>query len=1022
MKRYLYILLLSLLSLPMAGQVVYQCDFEDGDERMKWSMNTGKNPTLISRLENKWYIDYSGNHGETGRYGLFISNDGTHATFTNHNAAIVYAYREIELLPGTYSVSFDWRSNSSALSGEGIYVCIVPMADESVSINSAAQTVPEWVSRYALNTTVLGGKATWQMHYAEFHALESYGNNKYRLLVAWYQNATNISSPPSGMVDNIIILGEDKCEAPSNLSYSLDAQALHLSWTGNADYYDVKVYDYNEDRWQIFDPVVGKRLDIGNLTEGVHDIFIRAHCGAKISEYVLFKPFYYRKGNRCIEYLALDDQTNCRCYTGSYTNQRESLRRVSFSDLFHSNVYSGDAAPLFSLHIMPDEFDPYTDNMLRTKPVGAVASVRLGRFNPTFGACTEYNYTVPDGDHSILMLRYAVVLPNPHPNNDPPANPKFKLEVLANNKPIHDSCGIADFMASYGESASWNTSQNAGQAVYWKDWTEIAINLREYVGQKITVRLMTTGCSMSEHGGYAYYTLECEDGALTGINCGDIPTTQFVAPSGFDYAWYLPDNPGNILGRERVFDVDPMDTLTYNVDVISKTNSHCYYTLDATAIPRYPVAEATAEKTDDRCENIIVFHQTCHVKYKNQITEQEWHTDRPVERIVWDFGDGSKPLVTLNEYVTHTYPRDGGQYTATVTASIVDGLCEVQQEIPVTLQKIGIVPIVVHADVCEGDCYRYNGNYYCNSYIDTVYYQSAGGCDSTVIFDIIMHERNFEAAAELCEGGEYVFGGRALTESGVYTHTFTSSLGCDSVVTLTLEVEPKLIVAVDGAVSVCADDSVLNVPVLVEQGRLDSVYIRFGADGVMAGFEPSYAFGGEDEIQIELPDSVMPGSYDAVMQLGTPRCPAPDVPLTVEVQYPSAIIAQKDGFIALLNADYNGGYEFSSYQWYKDGQLIPGAQQSYIIVSESDLGAQYSVLLTRTGDGVTVAACPITYTAGVLAVDNVWEATEGAWTLYDVTGRVVTQSVANERPVITAAGVYILVNRTTHRAVKIVVP
>ena len=232
----------------------------------------------------------------------------------------------------------------------------------------------------------------------------------------------------------------------------------------------------------------------------------------------------------------------------------------------------------------------------------------------------------------------------------------------------------------------------------------------------------------------------------------------------------------------------------------------------------------------------------------------------------------------------------------------------------------------------------------------------------------------------------------------------------------------KLIVAVDGAVSVCADDSVLNVPVLVEQGRLDSVYIRFGADGVMAGFEPSYAFGGEDEIQIELPDSVMPGSYDAVMQLGTPRCPAPDVPLTVEVQYPSAIIAQKDGFIALLNADYNGGYEFSSYQWYKDGQLIPGAQQSYIIVSESDLGAQYSVLLTRTGDGVTVAACPITYTAGVLAVDNVWEATQGAWTLYDVTGRVVTQSVANERPVITAAGVYILVNRTTHRAVKIVVP
>lgn len=987
MKRILYIWILLLLSLPMVAQIVYQCDFEDGDERAQWRTNIGKNPTLISRLENKWYIDYAGNHGEDGRYGLFISNDATHATYTNGNAAIVYAYRDIELQPGDYSISFDWRSNSSSISGEGMYVCFVPISDQTVSINSAAQTVPEWVGRYALNQSVLGGQATWQLHHAKITVMQNVGT-QYRLVVAWFQNGTNIATAPSGMVDNIVIMGSEKCDEPTGLAYTLDAQALHLTWRGKADYYDVKVYDYNEDRWQIFSPVIGRKVDIGNLSEGVHDIFIRAHCGDLISDYVLFKPFYYKKGNRCIEYLAVDDPTHCRCYVGSYTNQRETQKRVSFAELMYGSIYSGESAPLFSLHIMPEEFDPYTDYKLRTKPKNAVASIRLGRFEPTFGACTEYNYTVPDGDHSVLMLRYAVVLPNPHPDNDPPANPKFKLEVLANNKPIHDSCGIADFMSNYGEAASWNESTTAGQPVFWKDWTEVAINLREYVGQRITVRLMTTGCSMQAHGGYAYYTLECEDGQLTGINCGDIPTTQFVAPAGFDYAWYLPDNPDSILGTDRIFDVDPMDTLLYNVDVISKTNNRCYYTLDATAIPRFPVAEATAVKTDDRCENTVVFHHTCHIKYKNQITEQEWHTEKPVETIVWDFGDGTQQLATLNEYVTHTYPREGGTYTATLTAGIVDDLCQVQQAIPISLPKIGVDPVVVHADVCEGDCYRYNGVYYCNTYIDTIYYQSSGGCDSTVIFDIIMHERNHEASAGLCEGEGYKFGDQVLYEPGVYSHTFQSSVGCDSVVKLTLDVEPRLTITMPDTAYVCHGEATLTIDYTLEQGNLDSIIVRMGSTGQELGLDSVYIFQPGEQIILPLPNELSPLRMEADVEYATPFCPVPHKHVTLEVRYNTSVFIQNEGVLVVTNSQYNGGYTFVSYQWYRDGELIPGAIQPYWAPTAGDLGHAFSVVMQREGMDTELSSCEIIYN-GAQGLDQLQS--EGPLRVYTILGMYIGQ-------------------------------
>jgi hypothetical protein len=218
---------------------------------------------------------------------------------------------------------------------------------------------------------------------------------------------------------------------------------------------------------------------------------------------------------------------------------------------------------------------------------------------------------------------------------------------------------------------------------------------------------------------------------------------------------------------------------------------------------------------------------------------------------------------------------------------------------------------------------------------------------------------------------------------------------------------------------VCADQQAFVIPIKIVQGHMDSVYVQFDTASIAAGFESTYAFGREDEILIFMPQNVIPGYYAGTLQLGTPRCPVPDVPILLQIQYASSVIAQKDGLIALLNDDYNGGYQFDAYQWYRNGEKIEGADLSYIIVGKEDIGAQYSVVLTRSTDGVTIPACPVTY-GRPQTIDETFD--NSAWMLMDIMGRVIVPlSDSNNLQTVTTPGVYVLVNPSAHKTAKIII-
>ncbi len=961
------------ITLSVSSQVIYTCDFENAQERQTWQLNVGKNAALIDRAENKWYIEEAGNHGEKGSYGLFVSNDGTNGTYKNSKSVIMFAYRDIELQPGSYTLSFDWIGNTSAVSGEGLYACVVPVSDPSASINSGGQVVPDWVNAYKLNETVLGGASTWQICTSSFSVLATSGTS-HRIVFVWFQNASQVTTPPSIAIDNICLWGAQKCAPPTDISYTITSTDLKLTWKGQADYYDVKVYDYQENKWQ-YSPKVGSRtLSISNLSEGVHDVFIRAHCGTEESEYVLFKPFYYQRGARCIDYLSLDDSKAATCRQGAGPDKDGNLKpltvvRPTFTSLLNGPQYNAD--DFFSIHYLPDEYDPNTANELPTKPKDAVASVRIGRIQSSFSAQVEHRYKVLDGDKAILKLRYAVVLPSPH-NDTPTDNPVFRLTISADNKTIN--CGTAEFTSGMGETGEWHSNGSGNNAILWKDWTEVSVNLRDYVGQSITVRLTILGCRLGGHGAYAYYTLDCEDGGLSGLNCGDVPTTQFIAPAGFNYAWYLPSNPDKILSTDRIFNVDPMDTLTYSVDIISKTDSKCYYTLDATAVPRFPVAEATYEESDDACENKVTFHQTCYVKYKNQITDREWISDSKIESITWDFGDGSAPLVSTNEYVTHTFPRTGGQYTVTLTAGINDNLCTVSQTMDFSFPNIQEKPVLVAADICEGDYYQYNGRYYYNTYVDTINYSSATGCDSTVIFHIVMHEKGpFPYEDTICYGDTLLFHGLKLTQTDTVTVQLKNAFGCDSIAQVNLFVDPQIVANIPDTINTCPDETdTIKIPFDLTSGRIDELELLFDEKGHLAGFQPQYTFMPDTNmLTLSVPAEIRPDVYPAKLAYATPLCPAQDKPVYVQVCYSANVILQRPRVLMLKNAEYNGGYNFKSYQWYRDGKPVENGTRANLAVSADDIEHEFYVEIVREGETTPVRTCSIWYVRKPSALDEV---------------------------------------------------
>ena len=156
---------------------------------------------------------------------------------------------------------------------------------------------------------------------------------------------------------------------------------------------------------------------------------------------------------------------------------------------------------------------------------------------------------------------------------------------------------------------------------------------------------------------------------------------------------------------------------------------------------------------------------------------------------------------------------------------------------------------------------------------------------------------------------------------------------------------------------ICPDsnEEMFSIPFHYVKGQISESHLLIGEEDLV--LEP--LIDTNDTVLQVATSSLKPGSYNARINVYDTVC---DQTLTWDynllVYYPSNIFKLKFGnvFAVYLSA-FNGGYEFTGYQWYKDGQPIEGATSSVYHTEEPfPAGATYYVLLTRK-DGVVLPSC-----------------------------------------------------------------
>lgn len=902
-------------------------DFEDQEERDKWYLNGG---VFGPKCVNKWFWGSLG--ASEGDYGLFISGDSAVTNMYQPKGTTILAYREFTFDKGDYELSFDWQAGG--LSNDGLYVCWVPVRD-SIKLNSNnSSLLPEWVDRYRIDfdrDSAFLAQRTWN---AILDTISTNGDAHYLVFV--WNNSVLASYSMGAMIDNLCILEVGRCSRPTDLKANPKGDDMVLSWMGSADAYDVRCLNNLTGESVFYEDVTTTYQVISGLSEGMCTYYVRSKCGGIAGAWSSVNKFLFYPGIRCIDYLHL---TNNNC---SYNGKKGVI------DYGCQSVDSRH-----TIHWNPDERDPFTNGKLRTVPAGELASVRLGNWNS--GAefeSVEYNYLVDTTKNSaVLVLKYAVLLEAP--NHDSIDQPRFNLEITYNEKPLDEfGCGEAYFAAGYN-TKGWVKFQGISEPGYYKDWTTVAINLREYHGKSLKIRLTTKDCAPGAHFAYAYFTLGCNDGKIKGLSCAGDKESIFEGPEGFNYRWYLPSKPDSTISTDRRLVLPASDTLTYALDVIQPTNKNCYYILYASAVGRYPVASAEYNLKLGSCKNKVEFINKSYLKRINQVTNDSVVTNEPCESFLWDFGDGT---VSTEESPIHTFPEEGGTYTVTLYSGIADGKCMDDTTFIITLPRMGLYVDTIHATTCLGESYEFKGEHIWETgcYSDTLI--SVWGCDSISVLDLYVAEPYDTLVIDtMCSGEVYILGEQYITESGRYKENLKSIYGCDSTISLNLTVLETLDLTLDSVVNNCKDEGFISIPYILHSGGLDDfkLYfndIEFECDG--------YAVE-KDALLVEMPDTLRPDKYNVTIHFGERACGKEHETITLNLLYPREVVVQRWGdVLAVTNEEYNGGYEFVAFQWYKNGVMIEGATSSILYEPDGlDLEAEYSVLLTRLDDNVALMTC-----------------------------------------------------------------
>ncbi|MBE9466609.1 gliding motility-associated C-terminal domain-containing protein [Dyadobacter subterraneus] len=167
---------------------------------------------------------------------------------------------------------------------------------------------------------------------------------------------------------------------------------------------------------------------------------------------------------------------------------------------------------------------------------GSSYSLRIG--NTLMGSRFDRAKTsfVVGPDNTLFQYKFAILLENPTNDHQPYQKPGFNIRIYdASGNDI--SCSNYDIQLEENNTVDGFKTQGD---IQYRNWTTGAMDLRDHIGETITVEVTAHGCTKKKHFGYAYFDAQCTKSEVRqAASCPDEEGyLTLVAPNGFGkYTW-----------------------------------------------------------------------------------------------------------------------------------------------------------------------------------------------------------------------------------------------------------------------------------------------------------------------------------------------------------------------------------------------------------------------------------------------------------------------------------------------------
>lgn len=448
-------------------------------------------------------------------------------------------------------------------------------------------------------------------------------------------------------------------------------------------------------------------------------------------------------------------QTQCGFEEGSTAGWVLSYGKVTDNGV--NTIYSGEITGTSGAgHIITQKGNG-NDPKITNEIIPQVApesnySIRFGSISEGGSFHRLSKSFIVNQENTLFQYKFAVILQDDSRGHKSYQKPGFGVKILDSNG-NNISCSFYDVQLQ--ASISVDGFKRQGDLEY-RNWTTVAVDLRNYVGQTLTVEATVHGCTARSHYGYAYFNATCLKSEIqpeTGCADGN-GQLQLDAPEGFEkYLWSTGETTRTILvsavlGTQFSVKLSPYNSLNQNC------NLQMNYTVKKTDIP------AITNKSICIGESFV---------FRNK-----------------------------------TY-NTSGQYTERVINS---AFCD-----SVITLNLNVNPInysTKNFNICEGNTLNFRGDSYNSdgTYFKTI--SSADACDSIFTINVkIVPIPRVSKNFSICTGEKVKVGDSTYTKAGTYITTIKRPNLCDSIVNASIHVENSFKASVPSNVTIEKDDNTL---------------------------------------------------------------------------------------------------------------------------------------------------------------------------------------------------------------------